>query len=85
MQARLAEGMVVEPTAVQDGETGPGRGDGGNEGLIEGPGGRRRDDDGKPQEPRELEFVVDRPGLPAVDLYVLSLFFSLLGRGQKKS
>jgi hypothetical protein len=68
MQARLAEGLVVDAPVVQDGETGPGRQDGGNEGLLEDGNQRNRDEDGKPVEPRALGFLTERPGMPPVDL-----------------
>jgi len=71
MQARLREGNTEDGSApLVDGETGKGgRTDGTNAGLISnGDESAEMQDKGKPKEPRELEFVVERPSLPAVDL-----------------
>lgn len=70
MQARLREGNTEDgSSALVDGEQGKGgRPDGSNAGLISNGNEGAEVDKGKPKEPRELEFVVERPSLPAVDL-----------------
>jgi hypothetical protein len=70
MQARLREGNTEDGSApLVDGETGKGgRTDGTHAGLISNGDEGLEQDKGKPKDPRELEFVVERPSLPAVDL-----------------
>ncbi|CDZ97348.1 Splicing factor 3a, subunit 1 [Phaffia rhodozyma] len=69
--ARLREGFAQDGAA-----TAAGTGDGGDiDGTGERKSGAGKEDDlaGRPVEPRNLEFLVERPGMPSVDLDILKL------------
>ena len=62
-QARLREGIVDASAPVA----------GGAEADLTGEAARRAAVDDRPKEPRALDFVLERPGMPPIDLDVLKL------------